>query len=219
MLANKTIKLDGDDFNAGFNLGAHFEPSDKTRLGIIYWSKVDLDFEGDVEIFPAGIQGGVSTNVPLVQFIRAGFYHEFTNKFALLGTIDWENWSDFENQNLSVRAGSNLIPRNWDDTYHFALGIHYRPRKPLLLQTGIAYDTSPVDSIDRTPDMPIDRQIRYAAGVQYQWSEKINIGGVVEFVDMGDAEIINPLLIGEYRNHVCLQYKLEILIPTKWGLV
>jgi hypothetical protein len=43
-------------------------------------------------------------------------------------------------------------------------GVHYRPVEKWLLQLGFAYDTSPVDSDDRTPDMPIDRQIRYATG-------------------------------------------------------
>ncbi|MFA9563662.1 MAG: hypothetical protein ACERLM_03000, partial [Acidimicrobiales bacterium] len=45
--------------------------------------------------------------------------------------------------------------------------VHFRPVEKWLLQLGFSYDTSPVDSDDRTPDMPIDRQIRYATGAQY----------------------------------------------------
>jgi long-chain fatty acid transport protein len=56
-------------------------------------------------------------------------------------------------------------------------GVHFRPLENWLFQLGFAYDTSPVDSNDRTPDMPMDRQIRYATGVQYQWRDRLSIGG------------------------------------------
>jgi hypothetical protein len=45
-----------------------------------------------------------------------------------------------------------------------------------LFQLGFAYDTSPVDSDDRAPDMPMDRQIRYATGVQYKWRDRLSVG-------------------------------------------
>ena len=48
-----------------------------------------------------------------------------------------------------------------------------------LLQVGFSYDTSPVDSDDRTPDMPMDRQIRYTTGVQYKWSDRALYRGAV----------------------------------------
>jgi hypothetical protein len=51
--------------------------------------------------------------------------------------------------------------------------------------------------------MPIDRQIRYALGTQYRWSERLSVGGQFVYADYGDAEINNALLIGEYsRNDI-----------------
>ncbi len=82
----------------------------------------------------------------------------------------WEDWSAFKDVNISTDRGSQKIPRDWKDTWKFAAGVHYRPVEKWLLQVGFSYDTSPVDSDDRTPDMPMDRQIRYATGVQYKWS-------------------------------------------------
>ena len=70
-----------------------------------------------------------------------------------------------------------------------------------LLQLGFSYDTSPVDSDDRTPDMPIDRQIRYATGAQYQWSERLSTGAQFVYADYGNAKIDNDLLKGEYKNN------------------
>jgi hypothetical protein len=34
------------------------------------------------------------------------------------------------------------------------------------------------------PDLTLDRQIRYAAGLQYEWSEDITVGIVYAFLDM-----------------------------------
>jgi len=37
--------------------------------------------------------------------------------------------------------------------------------------------------------MPLDRQWRYATGIQYDLSEDITIGGAYELLDAGNAEI------------------------------
>jgi len=201
----RKITIDGDDLEYTFNLNALFEMSDRTRLGVVYWSEADLNFSGDVQQQPSGQQAGVDTALPLPQWARAGIYHEINDYVALLGSIGWEDWSSLENVNISLASASAALPRNWEDTWHFAAGVHYRLSKPMLLQFGIAYDTSPVDAEDRTADMPVDRQIRYTIGTQFEKSEKLTIGCTLEYVDLGDAEINNSNpnngLIGEYKNN------------------
>jgi long-chain fatty acid transport protein len=54
---------------------------------------------------------------------------------------------------------------------------------------GFAYDSSPLDDEDRSPDFPIDRQIRLGTGLQYDWSEDMTIGAAYTYIDTGDAEI------------------------------
>ena len=46
----------------------------------------------------------------------------------------------------------------------------------------------------------MDRQIRYAVGAQHQWTERVNVGGAFEYIDLGDAKIDDPtILTGEYQ--------------------
>ena len=104
------------------------------------------------------------------------------------------------------------VARNWEDTYHIAGGIHYRPNDDWLLQAGIAYDSSPVDKEDRTPDMPVDRQFRYAVGAQYQWADDLKIGGSLEIVDAGDAEIDRRFLRGDYSKN----YLVYLGLSASW---
>jgi long-chain fatty acid transport protein len=198
---NGEVTIDGNDIAFGFALGALFEVSERTRFGVTYQSEIEPEFDGDIEIDPIGIDVATDTEITLAQFVKVSGYHELNDKWALLGTVGWEDWSAFENINISAGTGSRNIPRNWKDTWKFAAGVHYRPVDRWLLQLGFAYDTSPVDSEDRTPDMPMDRQIRYATGIQYKWSERLSTGAQFVYADYGKAKIDNPLLQGDYKRN------------------
>jgi long-chain fatty acid transport protein len=199
------VKVDGNDFAFGYNFGALFELTPQTRIGVTYVSKVEPKFSGDLKIKP-GIGGSFSTSSDLEftfpQLVRVGAYHELNNQWALLGTIGWEDWSNFDRLLVSTQAGSGAIPTEWRDTYHFSGGVHYRPTEDWLLQAGITYDTSPVSKGDRHSALPIDRQIRYAIGAQYQWNERVRVGGALEYIDLGDAKINDPALLqGEFKTN------------------
>jgi long-chain fatty acid transport protein len=204
--AETAIKVDGDDWAFGFTTGVLVEFSDRSRLGVKYLSKTTYDFDGKVKT-SGGALGGVNVHsklkIEFPQVVSLHFYHEFNDQFALLASADWEDWSEFKDIPLSTSTGVNgAIPRNWKDTYKLAGGIHYRPSKPWLVMTGFAYDSSPVDAKDRTADMPMDRQLRYAVGTQYQWSEGLSLGGSFVYADYGKAKINNNrTLKGDYKRN------------------
>jgi len=206
---NGDVEIDGDDIAFGFGLGALVEISERTRFGVVYQSEIQPEFEGDVEIDPVGIDASTDTEITLARFVRVAGYHELNNRWALLGTVGWEDWSAFDDVNISTGLGSRNIPRNWKDTWKFAAGVHFRPVDKWLLQLGFSYDTSPVDSDDRTPDMPMDRQIRYATGVQYTWSQRLTTGAQFVYADYGRAKINNDLLEGDYKRNDILFFALN----------
>ncbi len=199
------IKVDGNDFAFGYNFGTLFEVSPQTRIGVIYISKVEPKFSGDLEIETGG-GDDFSTSSDLEftfpQLGRVGAYHELNDQWALLGTIGWEDWSNFDELLVSTEKGSAAISTEWRDTYHFSAGVHYRPTEDWLLQAGITYDTSPVSSGDRSAYLPMDRQIRVAIGAQYQWNERVRVGGAFEYIDLGEAKINDPALLkGKYKTN------------------
>mgnify|MGYP000518942923 CR=1 FL=1 len=198
------VKIDGDDLDFGYDFGALIELSPWTRIGILYQSEIEPEFGGDVKIEgPGTIEAGTDTTITLAQFVRVSAFHELNDCWALLGSVGWEDWSAFKDVNISTGRGDQKLSRNWDDTWRVAAGVHYKPAQDWLLQFGMAYDSSPVDKEDRTADMPIDRQIRYAAGLQHQWSDRLSVGGQFVFADYGTAKIRSDLLSGEYdKNHI-----------------
>ena len=68
-------------------------------------------------------------------------------------------------------------------------------------------DTPPTHKDTRTPDLPLDRQIRIGIGIQYDWNKDVTVGAAYEYLDAGEAEIDQdggPLqgpLKGEYDNN------------------
>ena len=204
--AETTIKLDGDDWAFGFTGGILIDFNEGTRLGVRYQSKNEFNFEGDLKT-SGGALGGIKVNSEaefiFPQYVEVGFYHEINDQFAFLATVNWEDWSQFDEIPITTSAGpSGGLPTSWNDTYKLAGGLHYRPSKPWLLMTGFAYDSNPVDAKDRTADLPVDRQLRYAVGAQYQWSARLNFGGNFEYLDLGDAKINNSsTLKGDYKRN------------------
>ena len=200
-IGNGNISIDGSDWEISFNLSLLYEFSDMTRLGLVYGSKQEPSFDGDVTIIPPDLQANIRARLVFPQVIRGSLYHKINDKFALLGTIGWEQWSDFESIVISGPNQEIALPKNWDDTWHFSGGIHYMPNETWLLQAGITYDTNPSEAIYRTPDMPIDRQWRYAVGAQYTVRENLTVGGAFQYADYGSADIENDLLLGNYSDN------------------
>ena len=97
-----------------------------------------------------------------------------------MANIDWQNWSEFGQVGVSL-AGPNArsleMDGNFSDTWHYALGARYRLDSSWSVSTGIAYDSSPVSNAGRTIALPVDRQCRYAVGLQYSLREALAENG------------------------------------------
>jgi long-chain fatty acid transport protein len=218
-------RLKFQDYDTGFggNVGLLIEPREGTRFGITFRSKVDLEYEDEPDLNDVGPllkaalkktgldDAKLKLDMELPQSLMASVYHEFTDRLSIMGNIGWQNWSSFGNIDVSIDSANSTKATQdlgYDDTYHFALGAQYRIAEPWLLSTGFAYDTSPADSgKERTPAMPLDRQIRAAAGVQYKLNPDITLGLAYEYLDMGDAHInqkggdLRGNLKGDYKKN------------------
>jgi long-chain fatty acid transport protein len=54
---NGEVTINGNDVAFGFGLGALFEVNERTRIGLVYQSEIEPEFDGDVEISPPGAYG------------------------------------------------------------------------------------------------------------------------------------------------------------------
>ena len=201
------------DFAFNFNAGILIEPCERWRFGITYRSKVDFKMDGDFNVSSLppiyralGLtDGDVEAEIVLPHIVRASVYHQLTDTVALMANVGWEQWSAMDFTPISGPAGEGIqVPRDWKDTWHFALGTEWRAAPRWLLQTGVAYDTSPVrDRFHNLPDQPSDRQWRFSAGVVHDWSERVKIGLNYTYIDFGRSPIDTSnafgRLAGDYK--------------------
>jgi len=186
-----------------------WELSDRSRLGLTYFGELEFDFDSDLEItLPPG--GGTTlpeisadVSLPLVQTLRLSGSWDIGDNLTMLATVAWEDWSSFDSVFITTSDGlAGALPRDWDDTWHYALGMRWRTGGPWTFHTGVAYDTDPTDASKRTADMPIDRQIRLSGGATYTFANGRSLGGVLTFADYGDGRIDNGgswgQVVGEY---------------------
>lgn len=214
------LKIDTNDWGVGVNLGMLVQLNKRTRIGITYLSKVKLDFEDRPSfenLGPAmsailskrGLLGSrINMGMDVPQSVMMGFYHAFNDKFALMGDVGWQDWSDFGKVDISVNSEnpkSLTADRHYDDTWHVALGGQYQWSKDLLLSAGVAYDSSMVKDQYRTPDLATGASTRFGLGTQYRLKDNLTLDFGWTFCWMGDLGMnqSSPLkgrLSGTYEN-------------------
>jgi long-chain fatty acid transport protein len=197
------LKYDATDVGYGFNGGVLFELSPQTRFGVTYISKVKLDFKDELRFKNLGpglealldarglLDTDLKINWNMPQQVAIGAYHAITDKLAVLASANWQDWSEFGTPEISLSDGPNVsADLDYDDTWHIGLGVQYRVADPWLLMAGWGYDSSPISSdSDRSPSLPLDRQLRYAGGVQYDWNENVSVGAAYTLIDAGKNRI------------------------------
>jgi long-chain fatty acid transport protein len=200
--------IDGDDVKPAFTLGAMYEPSDGTRFGLFYQSEVKIKFDGDLKAKYSDFNVGDNielarnvasdTDLTLAEYVRFGVHQDMDERWGVDFTVGWDNWSALSNVLVSTQDSSAGIPTRWKDTYHYAWGTQYKLDEYWDLTAGIAYDTNPVSSQNRNAQLPVDKQIRYAAGARYKLSDSLTVGGYVNYMDLGSAQLASKRFGGKF---------------------
>lgn len=186
---------DGDDVIVGVNASAMWQVNDSLRLGVIYQSETELDFDSNLDItLPPGVgRNNVQSSVEFTfpQTIRLGATQDLSESVTLLAGVAWEDWSAFDDIFISTPMGGGALPREWDDTWNISLGARWQRTPTWTHYVGVSYDTDPTNAQDRTADMPIDEQWRYSLGTTFHRDNGHAINLSLTYADYGEAEIDN----------------------------
>lgn len=195
-----TVK--GDDYGWGFNLGALWQASEATRVGLAYRSEVEQTLAGDVGFSTAAtLNGPVTAAVTLPDSASLSLFHKLDSRWDLLADITWTGWSDF--RELRIVRTNGVVPgtpteENWSDSYRYSLGANYHLNDKLTLRGGVAFDETPVSDAFRTTRIPDEDRTWIAFGAQYRLSRK-------SAIDVGYAHLfIRDAAIDKAENGVTL---------------
>jgi long-chain fatty acid transport protein len=230
-LPDGRVALESWDEAFGGDAGILLRPLPKLRLGLSYQSPEYFKF-GFNPFFTGlgpGLKalgrriGGTRINVPITepqQAMISAVYEVFSD-FSLMGNVGWQNWSAFGEfpVGISARTQRTLEANlHFSDTYQLAIGGQYRLTERWLWSAGFAYDSSPVSQQNRSVVLPIDRQLRYGTGIQYEINSDVTAGAAWEFLDAGPAPLSNRRgpLAGTLQGHYSTNYLNFVAMNLIW---
>ena len=189
------LKVDDDSY--GFNLGAMFNLSPMTRIGIAYRSSVAYDLKGNVTVTGAGT-APILMEVKLPDTLAWSIAHQVNPKLELLGDVTLTQWSKIKRIPVVTTAASTLGPSGrvldtfefeFKDTYRIGIGANYKLRNDFTLKLGVAYDKSPVSDQFRTVTLPDNDRTWLAIGGKYQASKQMTLDFGYAYLFIKDASI------------------------------
>lgn len=198
------VELQADDVGFGFTAGALITPMPGTQIGIGFRSSVDHRLEGDVDVnLPAALGGGkinrsASADLETPETLGLSLYQRVTDRLSLAGTVEWTNWSDFDELRVDFDTPGipdDITPENWDDTFFFSAGANYQLTEQLLVRGGVAYDQTPVSDGSRTARLPDEDRFWIALGGTYQINEMVSVDAGFTHIFLRDASIEEDFIV------------------------
>ena len=215
--ADGQYKYEDNTWGYGANLGVIYAPQPGTRIGLAYTSKVDLDFEDRLDVKGSGplmdrlddLNTKLDMSVP--QTATLSLYQQLDPQWALLASVNWQDWSDFGEISVEVDtsllgAQSSTVDANYKDTYQLALGTQYQATPKLLWNAGVAYDSSAVSDSNRAVTVPMGETWRVGTGATYAVDPSTDLNLSWDLVWMGDLPVeqskslSGERLSGQYSN-------------------
>ena len=205
----------------GGNVGALLTPIKNLRIGLTYQSPIDYKFGFRPHLTDLGPLltrlreriGGAKVNIPMEvpQQVMLSALYEVLPNFSLMGNVGWQNWSAFSEFPVGISSAKQRtvdVNLHFSDTCQIAIGQQFRIGEKWLWSAGFAYDSSPVSRANRVPTLPLDRQLRYGTGIQYQINSNITAGAAWEFMDAGPGpySASRGPLAGTLQGHYSTNY-------------
>lgn len=177
----------------GYHLGALYEFTPDTRVGVSYHSQVVHHFSGSSKFTgPLALKFNfgpidtkrVRTNVTLPPYTALSVYSKIIPQVALMGSVMYTQWNVFQTLTLNQVAGlvpapppfmlmpsRNIrvsIPERYQNTWNFSVGADYFVNPCITLRGGVGYDQTPIRNSTRNVQLPDNDRYVIALGGHYQ---------------------------------------------------
>ena len=226
-LASTFATLDADDDSWGWNVGALFNLSDATKVGVSYRSKIKHELKGSLEFsgtaanrHPLTTGVSASADVELPDTFILSLSHKLDSRWELLGDVSWTGWSSVDKVDIMRTSGlllgtpqekAQTLDTDFQDTWRVALGANYQLNDAWKLKFGMAFDETPVKNAEkRLTSLPDNDRIWFSFGGQWKPSKGSALDMGVSYLYVDDTKINNGsasdpskgLVKGEYDSSV-----------------
>lgn len=186
------LEADADSLGFGFTAGVLLQPTDSLDIGLGFRSSISHKLKGDGLVTAGFIPVSLQASYDSPEMVTLGVRQQVTEQLALLGGVEWTNWSRFEELTL-VNSGTGGVigttVENWRDGWYFSAGAEYAYSDTLTLRGGVAYEKSPVPDATRTPRVPDNDRYWLSIGATYKFSDMMTAHVAYSHVFMDDGNI------------------------------
>ena len=187
-------EMEGDTIEFGYNLAMIYKPTTDINIAATYRSNVDLDQEGEANLYFGGVgqQYDATVSVPLPAALNVSISKTWDNQFTLELNYERTYWSAYEELDFNygttignpilVGAFDTPLERNWEDTDTFRVGATYVMDKYTFMG-GFAIDETPVPSETIGFELPDSDAKIYSMGFRYQYSDALSMGAAFLYTD------------------------------------
>lgn len=206
------VAVHGDTVDVGYQLGALYEFTDATRVGVAYRSEINHKIKGKVESPSTKIiNQDIFARLDLPAMLSTGIYHDINDKWAVMAEYQRVFWSSFDTLDIVGNSFYNRTWERWEDADFFSVGASYQIDDQWKARFGLAYDQGAVKLDSRTPRIPDSDRIWYSVGLNYQYNDNLSFDMAFTYIDAKKAVVDTaatqntkqyPDVYAEYSNSV-----------------
>jgi long-chain fatty acid transport protein len=207
------MELKDTDFAVQGNFGIMLNPTRDTRIGIRYLTETELDFKDDPHFSRVSPVikditdqiSGLDLGMKMPQSIMVGVFHDLSDRWAVLGSVGWEEWSEFGHVDITVDESPEVTDDlKYNNTYHVGIGAQYQYNPKWRYSAGISYDSALSDGKHRSAMIPMGEMTRVGGGFEYRKRSDLTLGAAMDVMWEGDLSLNQKsnggTLSGEYEN-------------------
>lgn len=202
-------KIEGDGFGYGFKLGMTYEPTQDTKLGLGYRSRMTTGLGGQAHYALSStgqilsnatgqfVNTGAATDLNTPQSVDLSVSHHLTQPLTLYGDLLWTGWSTFKQLLITYdnpNQAATTIAENWQDTVRVSIGASYDVTEKWTLRGGYSYDQSPVKNATyTTARIPDGDRHWLAVGAGYKITPDLKVNFAYDHLFLNSASIDNTV--------------------------
>lgn len=228
--ADGRVRVTGDGWGVGANLGVMYQATERTRIGLAYRSRIRYTLKGDARFttpanpYAAGTASklgltntGASARLTTPDTLSLSVFNQINTHWAVMADITRTRWSVLNELRVKFNSSAqdSVITTNWRDTNRYSVGASYAPNSRWVWRAGVAYDQTPVpDAQHRSPRIPDGNRTWLAFGFGYKQSDNLrfDVGYAHLFIDnpkinktdtgVGSEDLTRGNLVGTYNASV-----------------
>jgi len=207
----------------GWNVGAIWQATSDTRIGVSYRSRLNYELQGTVNTKVAStgipVPGGsfaASADVTFPDILSLGVTQKLGDTWDVLGGVTFTHWDVVQQINIvntATNATAQQLIANFRNAWRLSLGVNNHLSETWMLRGGLAWDQTPVQDQFRTVRLPDNDRYWLAVGVGYRPSKNLAFDVGYTYIWFPTASINmtqtqpgvssalgTSTVIGEYKN-------------------